>query len=252
MRRGWSTLGDVGYLDNEGFLYLTDRKSYMIISGGVNIYPQETEDVLITHPGVADVAVFGVPNEEMGEEVKAVVQPHDMARAGKDAGSRADVFCRKRCRRSNARAASTSRPNCRARHRQAGEAASARQVLAEDDGGETVDRRCRPRRTAGTRTHGAPRGHNRCDAQLHSGDVCGYGPGLALSLLARDDGGQPAVRRNQMNITSLPAVAAALSGSARAMSIGINGLRVHVLEAGFGTRGRPCLLLLHGFPELAF
>ncbi|MEI4908095.1 long-chain fatty acid--CoA ligase, partial [Klebsiella pneumoniae] len=70
--KGWSTLGDVGYLDGEGFLYLTDRKSYTIISGGVNIYPQETEDVLITHPGVADVAVFGVPNEEMGEEVKAV------------------------------------------------------------------------------------------------------------------------------------------------------------------------------------
>jgi len=78
--KGWSTLGDVGYLDDEGFLYLTDRKSYMIISGGVNIYPQETEDVLITHPEIADVAVFGVPNEEMGEEVKAVVQPHDMAR----------------------------------------------------------------------------------------------------------------------------------------------------------------------------
>jgi acyl-CoA synthetase (AMP-forming)/AMP-acid ligase II len=80
--RGWSTLGDVGYLDGDGFLYLTDRKSYMIISGGVNVYPQETEDVLIRHPAVADVAVFGVPNEEMGEEVKAVVQPHDMARAG--------------------------------------------------------------------------------------------------------------------------------------------------------------------------
>ena len=93
--RGWSTLGDVGYLDDEGFLYLTDRKSYMIISGGVNIYPQETEDVLITHPGVADVAVFGVPNEEMGEEVKAVVQPHDMARAGKALEAELIVFCRK-------------------------------------------------------------------------------------------------------------------------------------------------------------
>ena len=88
--RGWSTLGDVGYLDEEGFLYLTDRKSYMIISGGVNIYPQETEDVLITHPEVADVAVFGVPNEEMGEEVKAVVQPHDMAQRRQGAGSRTD------------------------------------------------------------------------------------------------------------------------------------------------------------------
>jgi acyl-CoA synthetase (AMP-forming)/AMP-acid ligase II len=93
--RGWSTLGDVGYLDDEGFLYLTDRKSYMIISGGVNIYPQETEDVLITHPEIADVAVFGVPNEEMGEEVKAVVQPHDMARAGKALEAELMVFCRK-------------------------------------------------------------------------------------------------------------------------------------------------------------
>jgi long-chain acyl-CoA synthetase len=93
--RGWSTLGDVGYLDAEGFLYLTDRKSYMIISGGVNIYPQETEDVLITHPGVADVAVFGVPNEEMGEEVKAVVQPHDMTKAGKALEAELILFCRK-------------------------------------------------------------------------------------------------------------------------------------------------------------
>jgi fatty-acyl-CoA synthase/long-chain acyl-CoA synthetase len=93
--KGWSTLGDVGYLDDEGFLYLTDRKSYMIISGGVNIYPQETEDVLITHPDVADVAVFGVPNEEMGEEVKAVVQPHDMAQTGKELEAELIVFCRK-------------------------------------------------------------------------------------------------------------------------------------------------------------
>ncbi len=92
--RGWSTLGDVGYLDAEGYLYLTDRKSYMIISGGVNIYPQETEDVLITHPDVADVAVFGVPNEEMGEEVKAVVQPHDIAKAGKALEQQLMLFCR--------------------------------------------------------------------------------------------------------------------------------------------------------------
>ncbi len=72
--QGWSTLGDIGYLDEEGFLYLKDRKSFMIISGGVNIYPQETENVLINHPLVADVAVFGVPNAEFGEEVKAVVE----------------------------------------------------------------------------------------------------------------------------------------------------------------------------------
>ncbi len=71
----WSTLGDIGYVDAEGYLYLTDRKANMIISGGVNIYPQEAENVLTMHPKVGDVAVFGVPNEEFGEEVKAVVQP---------------------------------------------------------------------------------------------------------------------------------------------------------------------------------
>ena len=69
------TLGDIGHLDADGFLYLTDRKSFMIISGGVNIYPQEIEDCLVMHPQVADVAVFGVPDPEMGEAVKAVVQP---------------------------------------------------------------------------------------------------------------------------------------------------------------------------------
>ena len=72
--KGWSSLGDVGYLDAEDYLYLTDRKAYMIISGGVNIYPQEAENVLVNHLAVADVAVIGVPNDEMGEEVKAVVQ----------------------------------------------------------------------------------------------------------------------------------------------------------------------------------
>jgi long-chain acyl-CoA synthetase len=76
--KGWSTLGDVGYLDDDNFLYLTDRKAYMIISGGVNIYPQEAENVLITHPKIIDVAVFGVPNDDFGEEVKAVVQPVTM------------------------------------------------------------------------------------------------------------------------------------------------------------------------------
>jgi acyl-CoA synthetase (AMP-forming)/AMP-acid ligase II len=80
--QGWSTLGDIGYLDDEGYLYLTDRKAFMIISGGVNIYPQEAENVLITHPKVMDVAVVGVPNDEMGEEVKAVVQPMDPEEAG--------------------------------------------------------------------------------------------------------------------------------------------------------------------------
>jgi fatty-acyl-CoA synthase len=72
---GRGTTGDVGYVDADGYLYLTDRKHFMIISGGVNIYPQEIENLLLSHPQVGDVAVFGVPNTEFGEEVKAVVEP---------------------------------------------------------------------------------------------------------------------------------------------------------------------------------
>lgn len=71
----WTTLGDVGYLDEDGYLFLTDRKAFMIISGGVNIYPQETENALALHPAVFDVAVIGVPDAEMGESVAAFVQP---------------------------------------------------------------------------------------------------------------------------------------------------------------------------------
>ena len=94
--RGWSTLGDVGYLDAEGYLYLTDRKAYMIISGGVNIYPQETEDVLLGHPLVADAAVFGVPSERFGEEVKAVVQPLDPTAGGPALEAELIAYCRER------------------------------------------------------------------------------------------------------------------------------------------------------------
>jgi long-chain acyl-CoA synthetase len=72
-KHGWTTLGDVGWMDEEGYLYLTDRKSFMIISGGVNIYPQEIENLLITHPKVADAAVVGVPDERTGHAVRAVV-----------------------------------------------------------------------------------------------------------------------------------------------------------------------------------
>ena len=91
---GWSTLGDVGYVDEEGYLYLTDRKSFMIISGGVNIYPQETENLLVTHPKVMDVAAFGVPDEEFGEAVKAVVQPINREDAGPDLEAELIDFCR--------------------------------------------------------------------------------------------------------------------------------------------------------------
>lgn len=91
---GWSTLGDVGYLDDDGFLFLTDRQANMIISGGVNIYPQEAENILTLHPAVADVAVFGVPNAEMGEEVKAVVQPVDFSAAGAGLEAELIAYCR--------------------------------------------------------------------------------------------------------------------------------------------------------------
>ncbi len=71
----WATTGDVGYVDEDGFLFLTDRQSFMIISGGVNIYPQEIENALTLHPAVLDLAVIGIPDPEMGEQVLAVVQP---------------------------------------------------------------------------------------------------------------------------------------------------------------------------------
>jgi acyl-CoA synthetase (AMP-forming)/AMP-acid ligase II len=95
-RKGWSSLGDVGFLDEEGYLYLTDRKSYMIISGGVNVYPQETEDLLIGHPAVHDVAVFGIPDPEMGEQVKAVVQPAPGVSGDADLEATLIAYCKSR------------------------------------------------------------------------------------------------------------------------------------------------------------
>jgi len=94
--KGWSSLGDMGYLDADGYLYLTDRKAYTIISGGVNVYPREAENVLVNHPAVADVAVFGVPNDEMGEEVKAVVQAAPGFAPGPDLAGELIAFCRAR------------------------------------------------------------------------------------------------------------------------------------------------------------
>ncbi|WP_067824031.1 acyl-CoA synthetase [Actinomadura kijaniata] len=94
--RGWSTLGDIGYVDADGFVHLTDRRSYMIISGGVNIYPQEVENLLAVHPKVADVAVFGVPDAEMGEAVKAVVEPLSADEAGPELEAELIAYCRDR------------------------------------------------------------------------------------------------------------------------------------------------------------
>ncbi|HEX7036042.1 MAG TPA: acyl-CoA synthetase [Pseudomonadales bacterium] len=91
--RGWHTLGDMGYLDEDGYLFLTDRKSHMIISGGVNIYPQEAENVLTGHPSVLDAAVIGVPHREYGEEVKAVVQLVDPAEASPELAQALIDYC---------------------------------------------------------------------------------------------------------------------------------------------------------------
>jgi long-chain acyl-CoA synthetase len=92
--RGWRSLGDMGYVDGDGYLYLTDRSTFMIVSGGVNIYPQEAENLLIMHPKLVDAAVFGVPNDEFGEEVKAVVQPVDGVEVGAALEAELIAYCR--------------------------------------------------------------------------------------------------------------------------------------------------------------
>jgi fatty-acyl-CoA synthase len=94
--RGWATVGDIGHLDEDGYLYLTDRTAFTIISGGVNVYPQEAENLLVEHPAVLDAAVFGVPHPEMGEQVQAVVQPVDWSRAGDDLEAELIEYCRSR------------------------------------------------------------------------------------------------------------------------------------------------------------
>ena len=111
-QHGWTTLGDVGWLDEDGYLFLTDRKSFMIISGGVNIYPQEIENLLIAHPKVADVAVVGAPHEEMGEQVVAVIQPADWADAGDELAAELTAFARANLSHVRRRGASTSCRSC--------------------------------------------------------------------------------------------------------------------------------------------
>jgi long-chain acyl-CoA synthetase len=92
--RGWTTLGDIGYVDDEGYLYLTDRKAFTIVSGGINIYPQEVENALVLHPLVFDVAVFGVPDDELGEATKAVVQLVEGAPDGPEVQAQLLAYCR--------------------------------------------------------------------------------------------------------------------------------------------------------------
>ena len=95
-KHGWTTLGDVGWVDEDGYLYLTDRKNFMIISGGVNIYPQEIENLFVTHPKVGDAAVIGAPDEEMGEKVVAVIEPVDWADATDAFAEELRIFAREK------------------------------------------------------------------------------------------------------------------------------------------------------------
>jgi long-chain acyl-CoA synthetase len=93
---GFFTVGDVGYLDDDGYLFLMDRKIDMIISGGVNIYPAEVEATLLSHPKVGDAAVFGIPHDDWGEEVKAVVEPAEGVSAGHGLEAELIAFCHER------------------------------------------------------------------------------------------------------------------------------------------------------------
>jgi long-chain acyl-CoA synthetase len=95
-RGAFFTVGDIGYLDEDGYLFLSDRKADTIISGGVNIYPAEIENVLLTHPKVGDACVIGVPNEDMGEEVRAVVEPADGVEPSDELTEELIAFCRDR------------------------------------------------------------------------------------------------------------------------------------------------------------
>ena len=92
----WATFGDIGRIDEDGYLFLSDRRAFMIICGGVNIYPQEAENLLTSHPKVADVAVFGVPDPDMGEQVKAVVQPAEGIETGPELEAELIAWCRSR------------------------------------------------------------------------------------------------------------------------------------------------------------
>ncbi|HYB99303.1 MAG TPA: acyl-CoA synthetase [Candidatus Limnocylindrales bacterium] len=93
---GFFTVGDIGYLDEDGYLFLCDRKIDMIIAGGVNIYPTEIENTLLSHPMVGDAAVFGIPNEDLGEEVKAVIEPAANVAPGPQLAAQLDAFCKER------------------------------------------------------------------------------------------------------------------------------------------------------------
>ena len=157
------TVGDMGYLDDDGYLYLTDRRTFMIVSGGVNIYPQEAENLLITHPKVFDVAVFGIPDAEMGEKVTRVVQPT----TGTTPGPSSNASCSRTAATARAlqvpEGRSTSTRAAPPADRQALQAPAARPLLGQQD---VAHRLMEPGRA--------------CIASGRDGDIFEFGPGLVL------------------------------------------------------------------------
>ena len=126
---GFFTVGDIGYLNEDGFLFLCDRKSDMIIAGGVNIYPAEIEGEILAHPAVGDVAVFGVPDDDMGEQIKAVVEPAAGQRRATSWPRRSWSTWPVGWPSSSGPRRSTSRTSCPRAHRQAPQAPAARPLL---------------------------------------------------------------------------------------------------------------------------
>ena len=164
--KGWSTVGDMGYLDADGYLYLTDRRTFMIVSGGVNIYPQEAENVLIDHPKVYDVAVFGIPDAEMGERVHGVVQPTDWDDAGPELERELLDLRAVAPRALQVPEGDRLRSRAPARaDRQALQAAAARPLLGQQDLAHRLSRAMEPGRLL---------------ASGRDGDIFEFGPGLVL------------------------------------------------------------------------
>ena len=164
--KGWSTVGDMGYLDDDGYLFLTDRRTFMIVSGGVNIYPQEAENVLIDHPKVYDVAVFGIPDAEMGERVHGVVQPTNWDDAGPELERELLAYVQSTPRALQVPEGDRLRPRAPARaDRQALQAIAARPLLGRQDVAHRLTCDVEPGRLL---------------ASGRDGDIFEFGPGLVL------------------------------------------------------------------------
>ncbi len=182
-RRGrYFTVGDIGYLDADGYLFLCDRKADMIISGGVNIYPAEIESVLLTHPKVGDVAVFGIPHEEWGEEVKAVIEPIEGVAGRRRAHvARSSTSSRTGSRSTRRRSRSTTSPRCRATRTASSTSASS--ATRTGKGGRGTSRAAdRPRRKPASSRRAVSRRRTKEQVELRVQRRAGGVPRRAAAL----------------------------------------------------------------------